>query len=160
MSIRGPQPVGVCSGLEGLYEHWRPQAGWQTEERFSDGTLRLLGLLWAALDGSGPLLLEEPELSLHPEVVLHIPQMFGRLSNRMKRQFLLSTHSEDLLRDRGIAPDEVLMLLPAMECTETRLGKDDRTVMELLRRGLRIADAVVPMTAPMNALQIELFGEK
>ena len=62
--------------LRGKYEHWRPQGAWQTEEQFSDGTLRLMGLLWAVLDGSGPLLLEEPELSLHPEVVRFIPQMF------------------------------------------------------------------------------------
>jgi predicted ATPase len=35
--------------LRGKYEHWRPQGAWQTEEDFSDGTLRLMGLLWAAL---------------------------------------------------------------------------------------------------------------
>ncbi|MBA2492469.1 MAG: ATP-binding protein, partial [Gammaproteobacteria bacterium] len=31
------------------------------------GTLRLMGRLWIALAGGGPLLLEEPELNLHPE---------------------------------------------------------------------------------------------
>ena len=50
--------------LEGLYEHWRPNAGRQREDQFSDGTLRLTGLLWAVMDGSGPLLMEEPELNL------------------------------------------------------------------------------------------------
>lgn len=55
--------------LRGRYEHWRPQGAWQNEDHFSDGTLRLLGLLWAILDGTGPLLLEEPELSLHPAVI-------------------------------------------------------------------------------------------
>jgi predicted ATPase len=33
--------------LRGKYEHWRPRGAWQSEEHFSDGTLRLLGLLWA-----------------------------------------------------------------------------------------------------------------
>ena len=47
--------------LRGKYEHWRPQGAWQTEEQFSDGTLRLMGLLWAVLDGNGPMLLQEPE---------------------------------------------------------------------------------------------------
>ena len=37
--------------LRGKYEHWRPQGAWQTEEQFSDGTLRLIGLLWSVLDG-------------------------------------------------------------------------------------------------------------
>lgn len=31
--------------LHGKYEHWRPQGAWQTEGQFSDGTLRLTGLL-------------------------------------------------------------------------------------------------------------------
>ncbi len=31
--------------LRGKYEHWRPQGAWQTEDLFSDGTLRLMGLL-------------------------------------------------------------------------------------------------------------------
>ncbi|MBC8231471.1 AAA family ATPase, partial [bacterium] len=58
--------------LYGNYEHWRARGAWQTESDFSDGTLRLMGLLWALLDGMGPLLLEEPELSLHHEIVRHI----------------------------------------------------------------------------------------
>ena len=33
--------------LEALYEHWRPDAGWQREDQFSDGTLRLLGIMVA-----------------------------------------------------------------------------------------------------------------
>ncbi|WP_422412990.1 MULTISPECIES: AAA family ATPase [unclassified Endozoicomonas] len=51
--------------LEAQYEHYRPNAGWQSEEHFSDGTLRLLGILWSLMEGMGVLLLEEPELSLH-----------------------------------------------------------------------------------------------
>jgi len=43
--------------LRGLYKHWRPDAGWQNEDQFSDGTLRLMGLLWALLDGTAPILL-------------------------------------------------------------------------------------------------------
>ncbi len=30
--------------LEAVYEHWRPNAGLQREDQFSDGTLRLIGL--------------------------------------------------------------------------------------------------------------------
>ena len=93
--------------LRGKYEHWRPQGAWQTEEQFSDGTLRLMGLLWVALEGGGPLLLEEPELSLHPEIVRFLPQMFARMQRRTGRQIILSTHSPDLLRDDGIGLDEV-----------------------------------------------------
>jgi hypothetical protein len=41
--------------LRARYEHWRPQGVWQSEDQFSDGTLRVMGLLWAILDGIGPL---------------------------------------------------------------------------------------------------------
>src|SRR5579884_3467207 len=34
--------------LRGRYQHWRPHGKWQTESQFSDGTLRLLGLLQEA----------------------------------------------------------------------------------------------------------------
>ena len=74
-----------------------------------------MGLLWALLQGSGPLLLEEPELSLHPEVVRHVAQMFARVQRHSGRQILVSTHSYNLLRDEGIGLDEVLLLEPGAE---------------------------------------------
>lgn len=103
--------------LRGKYQHWRPQGAWQTEEQFSDGTLRLMGLLWVAMEGEGPLLLEEPELSLHPEIVRLLPQMLARVQRQTKRQIFLSTHSPDLLRDDGIGLDEALLLAPGAEGT-------------------------------------------
>lgn len=145
--------------LRGRYEHWRPQGAWQTEDQFSDGTLRLLGLLWVVLDGSGPLLLEEPELSLHPEVVRFIPQMFARMQRRTGRQVVVSTHSTDLLRDEGIGLDEVMLLQPGSEGTSVRLARDLRDIEALLEGGLSLAEALVPATRPRNAQQLMLFGE-
>lgn len=143
--------------LQGRYEHWRPHGAWQSEADFSDGTLRLLGLLWAVLDGSGPLLLEEPELSLHPEVVRYIPQMFARMQTRTKRQVLVSTQSSELLGDDGIGLDEVLLLMPHAEGTAVRPATELREIRELLHGGLSVADAVLPRTRPPHAEQISLF---
>jgi predicted ATPase len=145
--------------LRGRYEHWRPQGAWQAEDQFSDGTLRLLGLLWVVLDGAGPLLLEEPELSLHPEVVRFIPQMFARMQRRSGRQILVSTHSTDLLRDEGIGLDEVLLLVPGSEGTSVQPARQFRDVEELLKGGVSLADAVMPRTRPRHAEQLMLFGE-
>lgn len=145
--------------LRGLYEHWRPKAGWQTEDQFSDGTLRLLGLLWVLLDGSAPLLLEEPELSLHTGVVRHIPRMIARLGRKAARQVLLSTHSPELLSDEGIASEEVLLLEPSKEGTTVSIAKYDKEVRALLNSGASIADTVIPRTAPKRLLQLSLFGE-
>ena len=143
--------------LRGLYEHWRPNAGWQREDQFSDGTLRLLGLLWGFLDGSAPLLLEEPELSLHTAVVRHIPRMMHRIGRKTGRQFLLSTHSADLLADEGIAPEEVLLLAPSSEGTQVRVAAEEQEISVLLQEGASVADAVLPRTAPQNAMQLSLF---
>ncbi len=143
--------------LRGLYKHWRPKAGWQTEDQFSDGTLRLLGLLWALLDGGAPLLLEEPELSLHPEVVRQIPLMIARLGRRLDRQILVSTHSADLLSDRGIDPEEVLILEPSQEDTRVSQAASHQEILALLRGGVSMAEAVLPRTAPQNAQRLALW---
>jgi predicted ATPase len=145
--------------LRGKYEHWRPQGAWQTEDQFSDGTLRLLGLLWAILDGSGPLLLEEPELSLHPEVVRFIPQMFARIQRRTGRQIIISTHSSDLLQDEGIGLDEVVLLEPGEEGTSVRVAKDSSQIESLVASGLTVAEAAVPQTRPEKVEQLVLFGD-
>ena len=121
--------------LRGKYEHWRPQGAWQTEEHFSDGTLRLMGLLWVAMENGGPLLLEEPELSLHPEIVRYLPQMFARVQRRTGRQIIVSTHSSDLWLDEGIGLDEVLLLRPQAEGTEVQLASAFQEIPELLRGG-------------------------
>jgi predicted ATPase len=144
--------------LRGKYSHWRPQGAWQNEEQFSDGTLRLLGLLWSLLQGSGPLLLEEPELSLHPEVVRFVPQMFARMQRNNGRQILVSTHSENLLRDEGIGLDEVLLLEPGPEGTSITLAGSRPEICSLLEGGVSMADAVLPQTRPEQANQLTKFG--
>lgn len=145
--------------LRGKFQHWRPQGAWQNEEQFSDGTLRLMGLLWAAMDGSGPLLLEEPELSLHSEIIRMLPQMFARVQSRTGRQIFISTHSSDLLRDEGIGLDEVLLFIPEKEGTVVTATETHRDIRDLLVSGLSLADVVIPKTRPENAQQLTLFGE-
>lgn len=147
--------------LKGLYEHWRPKAGWQTEEHFSDGTLRLLGLLWAFLDGDAPLLLEEPELSLHAAVVRYIPSMMakaGGKSGKRRRQVLISTHSYELLTDEGIAPEELVMLRPTRDGTVVELAAGDEEIRTLLESGETAAAVAMARTAPEDASQLALFG--
>lgn len=144
--------------LRGKYEHWRLHGAWQTEENFSDGTLRLMGLLWAVLDGSGPLLLEEPELSLHPSVIRYIPAMFSRIQRRNRRQVIVSTHSQDLLRDPGIGLDEVFLLLPEESGTAVRPAGEFEDVRALIEGDIPLPEAIMPKTQPKNVEQLALFG--
>jgi predicted ATPase len=145
--------------LRGKYQHWRPQGAWQTEEQFSDGTLRLLGLLWVALEREGPLLLEEPEMSLHPEIVRVLPQLLARVQRRTGRQIFLSTHSPDLLADEGIGLDEVLLLSPGTEGTGITPASSHQEIRDLLEGGLSLAEIVIPRTRPAQGAQLPLFGD-
>jgi len=148
--------------LKGLYEHWRPGAGWQDEKQLSDGTLRLFGLMWCILESSGPLLLEEPEISLHPGVVERIPQLISTLAKSQskkkstKRQIIVSTHSQEMLNDTGLGNDEVLLFLPTAEGTDVKTAGDDIEVRNLLESGFSMADAVIPRTKPEKASQLHI----
>ena len=143
--------------LRGKYQHWRPQGAWQTEEQFSDGTLRLMGLLWATMEKGGPLLLEEPELSLHPEIVRALPQMLARVQRKSNRQIFLSTHSPDLLRDEGIGLDETLLITPGKEGASIGPASEIREARHLLEGGLTLADIAIPRTRPEQVEQLALF---
>lgn len=142
--------------LEAIYEHWRPMGARQREDQFSDGTLRLLGLLWSLLESDSLLLLEEPELSLNSGIVSKLPALMYRLQRQKKRQIILSTHSADLLTDKGITGQEVILLTPYPEGTRVELASSIQEVRDLLEEGLSVAEAIVPRTIPSNVYQLEL----
>lgn len=144
--------------LEGRYEHWRPNAGWQREDQFSDGTLRLMALLWSVMDGAGPLMIEEPELNLHPAVVKFLPQMLHQATRRSRRQVIVSTHSPDFLYDEGISADETLLLRPDRNGTRAEMAAADPEIRRLLEAGVSMADAALPRTAPKGEEQLALFA--
>ncbi len=143
--------------LEALYEHHRPNAGWQREEQFSDGTLRLIGLLWTLLDGDSLLLLEEPELSLNHAIVEQIPRMIQQVqrSAKRRRQIVISSHSEAMMSNQGIDGRGVLILEPGAEGTHIRPLDEDES--SSLKAGLSIAEVVLPKTRPETAEQLGLW---
>jgi len=143
--------------LEATYAHWRPNAGRQREDQFSDGTLRLIGLFWSLLEGEAPLLLEEPELSLHSGIVVKLPALLYRLQRKRRRQIFVSTHSGDLLSNKSIGGEEVIVLRPGKEGTVVELASSVDEVRHLLEAGLCVADVVLPRTAPPNLGQLDLF---
>lgn len=143
--------------LEALYAHHRPNAGWQSEEHFSDGTLRLVGLLWMLLDGSSLLLLEEPEISLNDAIVKEIPLILSRLqkSRKQKRQVLITTHSEALLSNPGIDGRGVVFLESG---TQGSVGRTLSTSEEdALMAGLSVAEVVLPKASPQTVSQLGLW---
>jgi predicted ATPase len=142
--------------LEVTYTHWRPGARRQREDQFSDGTLRLIGLFWTLLDGEAPLLLEEPELSLHTAIVKKLPVLFYKMQRKRKRQIFVSTHSWEMLEDKGIGGEELVMLQPDHEGTIATVASKNADIRKLLSAGLSVAEVVLPRTTPANLEQLTL----
>ena len=141
--------------LEAVYTHWRSKGAKQREDQFSDGTLRLIGLLWSLLEGNSSLLLEEPELSLNSGIVRELPALIYRIQRQKKRQVFLSTHSADLLSDPGIGAEQVLLLTPTKEGgTTVEVASTIQGVRDLLEGGLSIADVTLPRTRPPKLDQL------
>ena len=147
--------------LEARYQHWRIQGARQDERDFSDGTLRLIGLLWALLEGgktAGPLLLEEPELSLHSSVVRQLPTILSRVQRTGGPQVLLTTHAAEVLGDEGIGLDEAVVLFPGEEGTTARLASTIDDVAELIDTGMNLDEILRPMTEPGGVNDLARLG--
>ncbi|MCC6460485.1 MAG: AAA family ATPase [Saprospiraceae bacterium] len=148
-------PSGIPH-LEARYKHWRPSGAKQTERQFSDGTLRLIGFMWALLDGKETILLEEPELYLHAEIVKQLPEFISKMQRRKNgtRQVVITTHSYDLLNTLTISPKEVLVLETGPEGTTVKPADSIELVKNYLDAGFTPAEAITPLTAPKEIKKI------
>ena len=90
-------------GASGVYSH----------EQFSEGTLRLLGLLFdlATLPrDTSVVLIEEPETFLQASVVRSLPSLLAEVAMNRDVQMVISTHSPELIDSELVLPSQVLML--------------------------------------------------
>ncbi|NLV24964.1 MAG: AAA family ATPase [Deltaproteobacteria bacterium] len=142
--------------LEAMYEHWRPEAGWQREDQFSDGTLRLLGIMWSLLEGDSLLLLEEPELSLNEDIVRQIHKLLWSMQRQAKyrRQIFITTHSEALLEDQSIDAREVIRLEPNKNGTLAHETSEED--LKLISAGYTISEVILPKAKPAKMDQLNL----
>ena len=138
--------------LEARYVHWRTRGSKQQEMQFSDGTLRLIGFLFALIDSNGVLFLEEPEINLHPGIVAQFPEFIAKIQRVKKggRQVFITTHSYDILSNEGIAPEEVLLLTNSPEGTEVEVLSNVEKAKNILAAGFSMADVVMPLTKPWS----------
>ena len=104
-----------------------------TAVNMSDGTLRVLAILTALLQGGDtpPSLVgfEEPEAALHPAAAGVLWDALNDGADRI--QVLVTTHSPDLLDRKDVPPDAILAV--HMEAGETQIGP----IVESSRRSLR-----------------------
>jgi predicted ATPase len=154
-----PDEMGVPH-FEATFKQWRGQGIKHQEKHFSDGTLRFIGLFWALQDGSKPILLEEPELSLHASIIMRLPDIIYKLQKKKsnKRQVIITTHSHELLNNSGISAEEVLLIIADGEEGSRILSSASLPeVKQYLFAGNTIGDLVLSRTAPNNINQLTLF---
>ena len=134
--------------LEMRYLHWRPNAGWQREDQFSDGTLRLIALIWTLMSSDNVILLEEPELSLHRKIVEQLPRLLAtaRGSRKKSSQVFISTHSPELLSDNSI-DGQFLILMPRENGESTDIEQPTESDSAAMRAGMSAADILLPKTS-------------
>lgn len=133
------------------YRNWRRNPSEQNETDFSDGTLRLIGLLWIIISSpanGGVLLLEEPELSLNAAVVQKLASLLAMAQRGTSMQVILSTHSPELLDDEGIRPGEVLVLQVTSDATVANQLSEIAEVEAQISADLPLSEVVAELINP------------
>lgn len=144
------------------FKQWRGKGSRQQERQFSDGTLRFIGIFWALQDGTKPILLEEPELSLHSAVIIRLADVIYHLQKKKsgRRQVIITTHSYELLTNKGISAEEVLMITSEGEEGSKIISSASLPeVKAYLMSGEPISDIVIRRTAPRDIGQLTLFDK-
>lgn len=133
------------------FKHWRAHGNYQREDQFSDGTLRIIALLWTLMESNDIILLEEPELSLHDDIVRQIPKMIydsKKSSKKSGGQIFISTHSREILENNDIVGGFVII-------TPISDGKNGSDIIvpsesdnKLMQHGMSPAEVLLPKTYP------------
>ena len=86
--------------------------------RMADGTLRVLGLLAAAMQEPPPMVMafDEPELYLHPGAVSAVSDIIQMAAGRS--QVIVTTHSPELIDSKWITPDNLRIVRKQEGATE------------------------------------------
>ncbi len=145
--------------LQARYDHWRPDPALQDERDLSDGTLRLIGMLWLlqeATHSNRVVLLEEPELSLHASTIRQLPAILYRMTRGRGSQVILSTHSVDMLKDPGLGVNEVIVLEPGQDGTIVTSVADLADIDLLLTADLNLDEILEPITRPSQIGRLSL----
>ncbi len=137
--------------LQARYEHWNSTQAVHQEDQFSDGMLRLIGLMWSLLENDSIVLLEEPEISLNIGIVSKLAPSIAGLGRSQKSQVLVSTHSDVLLIEEGIDGSEVLLLMPTTEKgTSVMVSSNNDDTRILLENGFTVGEVVLAKTRPKH----------
>jgi len=81
--------------LDNLQVEFEIDGFWYNWEDLSDGTQRILRIIDSVISSSEIVLLEEPELGVHPHQLMLLMEFLTEMSE--EKQIIISTHSPDVL---------------------------------------------------------------
>jgi len=157
----GQDEMGIPH-FEATFNQWRGKGVKYQESDFSDGTLRLIGLLWALQDGTKPILLEEPELSLHSSIIRQLPDIIYQLQKKKsgKRQVIITTHSYEILDNKGIGAEEILLIsTDGEEGSNIKVASSFPEIKTYLQCGTPIGNLLVARSTPQDVNQLSFQFE-
>ena len=108
------------------------------------------------LDGNGIILLEEPEINLNSGIVEQMPEFIASIQRGRKRQIFVTTHSYEMLSNKGINMSEVLVLDTSNEGTVVKAVSDFPTLKSIINAGFSVGDAVIPYVKPHTVSQMNV----
>jgi len=68
----------------------------------SDGTVNVTALVIALYFGGDPIIIEEPERNIHPYLISKIIDIMKDVSERQKKQIIVTTHNPEVVKYAGI----------------------------------------------------------
>jgi len=131
------------AGTQQIYFQERDLYSLVPASRLSDGTFRWLCLLAILLHPEpAPLIcIEEPEIGLHPDIVVELAELLREASKRM--QLIVTTHSRTLVDGLTSTPEDVIVCekdqgstrLRRLVADELKVWLENYSLGELWRRG-------------------------
>ena len=126
-------------------QRWKSDAVAFDAANMSDGTLRALGLITAIFQRPTPpiVVIEEPELTMHPGALGAILDLLQHASERM--QVVVTTHSPDILDARWI--EERHLRLLEWEDGKTQVSRISEASRDILNEGIMCAGELLRSNA-------------
>lgn len=128
------KPAGSKETLQFRQDSGHPRPWIFEPLNMSDGSLRVLGLLLAAYQAGqhSVIAVEEPEATVHPAAAEVVFQVLHDASH--ERQVLLTTHSPDILDQKGLRDDQIRVV--TMERGQTMISPVSASSREAIRERL------------------------
>jgi len=147
--------------LSASCEHWRPKVSWRNWTEWPEAGLRLFSIFWTILEKDTPLLIEEPEIGLHPEAISQLPRIIKKLvrSSHRPPQLIITTHQPYFLQDRLIRSEEIVLLIPDKGGTKMAAGWPKNLIFNFLEDRATVTEEVKARLQAEKQPWLPLFFE-